>query len=270
MDRKNSIRIVLGAWMLICVCASARAQVFIAEGKVRRSVFPGENIAGKVTLHNTSDQEVSMRVYWEDFVYKPPFNGTKEFLRQGTTQHSLVSWVNVSSRALTFPPFATKTVPYTINVPADMDKGHYGVLFFEKKNPEVSMEKGLTVVSRVGCLFFVEPENKRKEAVLENFRFTEKQLMADFINQGNVILIPDGTYYIIDEEGMVFDRGQMAKVYVPPGKSAQYTMVFNADLSPGVYTLVMTIGLEEDDVLVKEIDFKKSYPSGFNIVEIRD
>ena len=105
---------------------------------------------------------------------------------------------------------------------------------------------------------------------MKNFRFSEKELIADFTNQGNVVLIPDGTFYIIDQEGMVFDRGAIKKIYLPPGKTGEYKLTFNRDLDPGLYTLVMTIGLEEDDVLVKEIDFKKSYPSDFNIVEIRD
>lgn len=264
------LRVILVSWMFVCVCASARAQVILEEGKVKLNVTPGENIAGRMTLHNTSGQNVRMKVYWEDFAYKPPFDGSKDFLPKGTTEHSFAGWANVSSRTLTFPPFAKKVVPYTVNVPDNIQKGHYGVLFFEKQSQEVSFEKGMNIVSRVGCLFFIEPANKMKKAGLKNFRFAKKGLVVDFTNEGNVILIPDGMYYIIDQEGMVFDRGQMKKVYVPPGKTAEYKMAFNADLSPGLYTLVMTIGLEEDDVLVKEIDFRKSYPSDFNIVEIRD
>jgi hypothetical protein len=47
-------------------------------------------------------------------------------------------------------------------------------------------------------------------------------------------------------------------------------LAFNRDLDPGAYTLVMTITLEDGDVLVKEIDFQKSDPSTFKIIEIRD
>ena len=270
MRKSDILRVVLVLWMAAFGCTAASAQVLLEEGKVKLDVIPGENIAGKLTLHNTSATEVGMKLYWEDFVYKPPYDGSKDFLPQSSTEHSIADWANVSSRTLKFPPFAKKEIPYTMNIPDDFRKGHYGVLFFEKQNREAVSEKGVNIVSRVGCLFFVEPKNKIKKMDLKNFRFTGKELTADFTNQGNVILIPDGTFYIIDQEGMVFDRGQIKKIYLPPGETGQYTMVFHADLAPGPYTLVMTIGLEDDDVAVKEIDFRKSYPSDFNIVEIRD
>ncbi|MBN1869318.1 MAG: hypothetical protein JW847_01905 [Candidatus Omnitrophica bacterium] len=270
MRKIKTLYAILIPWMVAFTCTAASAQVLLEEGKVNLNVIPGENITGKLTLHNNSGSEVDMKVYWEDFAYKPPFDGSKDFLPQGTTKHSLAGWVNIPSGVLRFPPFARKEVPYTINVPDDMQKGHYGVLFFEKQNREAVLEKGVNIVSRVGCLFFIEPKDKVKKVDLKNFRFTGKELTADFTNQGNVILIPDGTFYIIDQEGMVFDRGQIRKIYLPPGETGEYEMTLNADLDPGAYTLVMTIGLEEDDVVVKEIDFKKSYPSDFNIIEIRD
>ncbi len=270
MRNMKRLRVFLMAWMFTCVCVSARAQVLLEEGKIKLSVIPGENIAGKLTLHNTSDQNVKMKVYWEDFVYKPPFDGSKDFLPKGTTEHSVANWINVPARTLTFGPYAKKTVSYSINVPDHIQKGHHGVLFFEKESVEVQGTKGLNVVTRVGCLFFIEPKNKSKKADITNFRFNGKEFIADFANQGSVVLIPDGTFYIIDQEGMVFDRGEINKIYLPPGETGEYKMAFHRDLDPGLYTLVMTVGLEDDDVLVKEIDFKKSYPSDFNVVEIRD
>ena len=155
----NFIRVAVIGAVLLMTCSYASAQVFLEEGKVQLDVTPGENIAGKLTLHNTSGQNVDMKVYLEDFVYKPPFDGSKEFLPKGTSEHSIADWVSVSTQSLTFGPYAKKTVPYSINVPEDMDKGHYGVLFFEKEGMQVDGKTGLNVVTRVGCLFFIEPKN---------------------------------------------------------------------------------------------------------------
>lgn len=270
MRAMKSLRIVLIALMFTCACASARAQVLLEEGKIKLNVTPGENIAGKLMLHNTSDQNVNMKVYWEDFVYTPPFDGSKKFLPKGTTDHSIAGWVNVPMRTLIFAPYAKKTVSYSINVPDDIRMGHHGVLFFEKESFEVESTKGLNVVTRVGCLFFIEPVNKSKRVNMTNFRFTGKELTADFSNQGDVVLIPDGIFYIIDQEGMVYDRGEINKIYLPPGETGEYKMAFNQGLNSGFYTLVMTVDLDDDDVLVKEIDFRKSGSFDFNIVEIRD
>ena len=62
----------------------------------------------------------------------------------------------------------------------------------------------------------------------------------------------------------------MEKIYLPPGKNAPYPLEFNRDLDPGMYTIVMTVNLEDDHVAVKEIDFNQISPSDIKIVEIRD
>ena len=263
-------RVFLGALLLIGIHSTAHAQVFLEDGKVKLSVSPGENIAGKLTLHNTSDENVNMKVYWEDFVYKPPYDGSKEFLPRGTGSYSAANWVNISTKMLMFGPFAKRTISYSINVPDDIRQGHYGVLFFENKENQIDSTRGINIVTRVGCLFFIEPKEKNKKVDLKGFEFTGKELTATFTNLGNVILIPDGTFYVIDQDGMVFDRGEISKIYLPPDKSADYGLTLNRDLDPGVYTLVMTVTLEDDDIFVKEIDFEKSYSSGFNIIAIRD
>lgn len=263
-------RICLGILLLSGITSMAYAQVFLEDGKVKLSVSPGETIAGKLTLHNTLDQNVNMRVYWEDFDYKPPYDGSKDFLPRGTGSYSAASWVNVSTKTLMFGPFAKRTVSYSINVPDDMRQGHYGVLFFENEEKQIDSTRGVNIVTRVGCLFFIEPEEKIKEVELKGFEFRGKELTAIFTNLGNVILIPDGTFYVIDQDGMVFDRGEIAKIYLPPDKSADYRLTLNRDLDPGAYTLVMTVTLEDDDVFVREIDFNKDDSSEFNIIEIRD
>ncbi len=261
---------IIAVITVICACASAQAQVLLEEGKIRVNVVPNENVDGKLTVHNTSDVDINMKVYWEDFVYKPPYDGSKDFLPQGTSGHSLASWVNVPTRTLELPPFSKRNIPYIINVPEDIAQGHYGVLFFEKVMPTETPEKGMNIISRAGCLFFVEPKNKAKQIKLDNFRFSEKELTADLTNQGNTTIIPDGTFYVIDEGGMVYDRGEIKKVYLPPGKTADYTLMFNADLALGTYTLVMTLDLDDDDVAVREIDFTKSGPLDHKVLTVRE
>ncbi len=268
--RKKILGIVVAVGAILCACVPAWAQVLLEEGKIRTNVTPGENITGKVTVHNTSDAPVSMKVYWEDFAYKSPYDGSKEFLPKGTTDHSLASWVNVPVSVLDLPPFSKKDVAYMANVPEDLDRGHYGVLFFEKANESQSPEMGMNIISRAGCLFFIEPKNKIKRIRLDNFRFTGKELAVDLTNQGNVIIIPNGTFYVIDQEGMVYDRGEIKKVYLPPDKTADYILTFNADMDPGTYTLVMTLDLDDNDVAVREIDFRKSYPSDYTVLTVRE
>jgi hypothetical protein len=88
---------------------------------------------------------------------------------------------------------------------------------------------------------------------LQDIRLNARTITASFTNQGNVILIPRTTYYVMQEGGLVLNRGESKKLYVPPGTSAALEIPLKQKLSPGQYTLVVNSDLEEGDVVVKEI-----------------
>ncbi|HBR13990.1 MAG TPA: hypothetical protein DD723_00395 [Candidatus Omnitrophica bacterium] len=180
------------------------------------------------------------------------------------------AWINFSPKEFALPPFGKKTIAYTINVPKDARGGYYGVLFFEKDAEEMSGKKGLNVVTRVGSLFFLETQDRSKMATLENVTMTLHTVRGSFTNKGNVILIPDGIFYILDEQGLVVDRGEAEKIYLPPAETAEYSMSFSPELPVGRYTMVMTMDLEDGDVMVKEIDFEKMSSAELRVLKTRD
>ncbi len=233
--------------------AQAHAQLFLENGKVTLAVSGGEHTNGSLLIHNTSSQPADVKVYWEDFEYKAPYEGTKNFLPAGTAPASASQWVTFSPQAFTMPAFGRQKVDYTVSVPSQIQEGHYGVLFFERSSDAFKNEGGVTLVTRVGCLFFVEPKDKSKKAALQDIGLKAKALTLNFVNQGNVILIPRTTYYIMQENGLVLMRGESKKLYVPPGVSAPLEIPLDKQLKAGHYTLVVNSDLEEGDVVVKEI-----------------
>src|SRR4051812_31529404 len=110
--------------LFVCVflfwSQAAGAQVFIEQGKVNLTVTPDKTVTGEVTVNNTSNKELKAKVYWEDFVYQPPFDGAKKFMPAGTSQVSLANWIQFSPRDVVLPPFGKKNIGYTIQVPADV------------------------------------------------------------------------------------------------------------------------------------------------------
>lgn len=248
----------------------ASAQIFLEEGKVTLEIRPGENIAKTIIVHNTSNKEFKVKAYWEDFIYQPPFDGTKKFFPSGSNPQSAGSWVGFSPRDFVLPPFVKKDISYVINVPEHIQGGYYGVLFVEKAAEESKDIRGLNIVSRVGCLFFLVSANKNKKAELGDFTIEAGQVKAALMNQGDVVLIPDGTFYMMNTGALVVDRGSINKVYLPAGQKADYGFNFNKDLPAGRYTLVLTLDLEAGDVMIKELDFIKKSDKIFQILEIRD
>jgi hypothetical protein len=233
--------------------AEAQAQLFLEQGKVVLTVSGGEHTNGTLLIHNTSSEQANIKVYWEDFEYKAPYDGTKEFLPAGTSPISASQWVSFSPQTFSLPAFGQQRIDYTVSVPSVIQEGHYGVLFFERSSDLPTSDAGVTLVTRVGCLFFIEPKDKNKTAALQNFALKANGFTADFVNQGNVILLPHTTYYIMRQDGMVLLRGESKKLYVPPGASAPFEISLKKNLDPGQYTMVVNSDLEEGDVQVKEI-----------------
>lgn len=249
---------------------NALAQVMIEEGKIVLSLTPGQSIMKDLNVYNKSDKTVKVKVYWEDFEYQPPFDGSKKFFTAGTSKYSCSSWVKFAPFELEFPPFGKKKISYVVNTPEDLKGGYYGVLFFENAYSQTEASTGINIVSRVGSLFFLESENKVVKASIDNYSISEHVFKSNLKNEGDVIIIPEGVFYILDANSIVVDRGDIPKVYLPPSETAVYSFGFADNLSFGKYTIVMTVELPEGDVLVREVDFEKSSNSTYNILNIRD
>ncbi len=239
---------------IVLIGTEAKAQLFLEQGKLSLAVSDAERSNGSVTLHNTSSDPVEVKVYWEDFEYKSPYDGTKNFSPAGTGRNSASKWVAFTPQVFTIPAFGRQKIDYTLTVPDTITEGHYGVLFFESNGAPMAGDKGVTLVTRVGCLFFIEPKQKNKKSDIQDIKSDKKGFTVNFVNQGNIVLIPKTTYYVMEDEGLVVSRGETEKLYVPPGVSASLEIPLKSPLKEGRYTLVINSDLEEGDVVIKEVE----------------
>ncbi len=248
----------------------ASAQFMIEEGKVVVPVAGGERVNNSITIHNNTNAETGVKVYWEDFRYEAPYDGSKTFHPAGTIPGSASHWVNYAPQEFTLPPFGKQKIEYTVSAPADIKGGHYGVLFFERSGePLKDVRTGVAIVTRTGTLFFIEGKDKDKSAALTDFRVEGGKLSGNFSDRGNVVMIPNMTFYVMDEAGVAIDRGELPKLYIPPGATAPFSLDLPKDLKAGRYSLILNVDLEEGDVIVKEIEFTHS-AAGAVITAVKD
>lgn len=248
----------------------ARAQLLIEEGKISRSLKPGETLTGKVILNNTSDRELSIKAYWQDFVYTPPFDGGKKFLPAGTMPQTCASWVNFFPQNFTLGPYGKKEIAYTVKFPAKPEGGYYGVLFFEDSTGQKSESTGISVVARLGCLFFLETAGSSRVAKISDLKADQAKISGEIRNTSSIILIPKGIFYIMDNEGAIFDRGEVPAVYLPPDLGTSFSFSISDKVPPGEHTVVLTFDLGNEETLVQEIDFVKKEDSSLEILQARD
>ena len=243
----------------------------IDNPKVSLQLSPEDNYSGTIIVENPTTDEVSVKAYLEDFIYVAPFDGAKEFYAPGTTSVSLVSWITFSPQEFTLQPFSHRRVNFSISPMSFFDSVHCGVLFFETSiGTTYENGKAINVLGRIGSLFFIEPKNKRKQATFNGIEGSSYSLIGDFINSGNSFIHAQGTSYTMDDAGMIKDRGVLEELYLLPNDSTRLQIALSSDLAPGTYTMVITFDLEEDNSLIKEIDFSLSHSGKVAILDERN
>lgn len=250
----------------------AMAQIVVEEGKIVRSARPGETIVEEFRVHNRSDRALPIRAYWKDFQYRPPFQGEKEFLAHGTVDSSFHGWASFSPNEFILPPYGRQTVRYSFKIPENADRGYHGVLFFETDTAgEGDTNVGLNVVTRIGTLFFIQPETAERSAAIRGISALENTLSGKLVNTGDMTLSPEGIYYLLDEEGMVASRGQeVTRLFLPPGEEGVFECGLKGSLEAGRYTMILTFDLGEGVSSVKEIDLIRNTTGNLEIRSVRD
>lgn len=263
-------RLVLGITLFLSIAVfvpEVLAQVMIEQGKVVLKVNPGETVVDTITIDNTSKTTpITLRVYWNDFMYIAPFDGTKEFNPAGTSERSLNNWITFSPQQFTIEPLGSKKVSYSLQVPATAKGGYYGVLFLENAEAKNTNKIGMTVVTRLGALFFVETTNSSRKAVVANRKYADKNFQAEFTNLGDVVLIPDATYYFLDKNGLVAQRGEIKKFYLAAQKKANFKVPVDEKLAAGQYTAILTFDFGDNESFTDEFDFIKADNGTITIV----
>lgn len=238
---------------------------------VKEKVTPGDVVAGSITVKNSTDQRVAVKAYFEDFLYVEPYDGSKEFYPAGSLENSCSNWITFSPQDFELAAFEQKKVDYTIRVPSNAKNGNYGVFFFETALGALKKENQNVLVSgRIGSLFFVEVENSLKKASVTNFSGGKNKITSDYKNIGKVFTHCKPSFFVMDNQGMVIDRGQMNEIYMFPDSSTSVEISLSDKISPGSYTAVCTFDLQDGDVIVREVDFRKDLSGNIIVISVRE
>ncbi|MFH1318511.1 MAG: hypothetical protein ABIH71_05805 [Candidatus Omnitrophota bacterium] len=260
--------------MILFVMPLQQGEAFafrINKGSFRVQLSKGETYNGAVEIDNSTEQPLVVKAYMNDFVYVSPFNGDKEFYPPDSTKVSLAKWINFSPHELTVPPYSKGSVNFTVLPDEEFDSVRCGVLFFESSvGVTYEEERAINVLGRIGTLVFVEPKIKEKNINFYNIEGTNRKIGGSLKNTGNTFLHLKGTYFVMDNEGMVKDRGEVKEVYFLSGDQTTLDVTLSQTLSSGSYMLILTFDLEDGDIAVKEIDFSVSSLGEVEILGIRD
>lgn len=261
------------AFLFLLSVSAFSFNIGVSNPKVKLKVSPGEVVTGSIRITNPSSNEVKIKVYVEDFKYVPPYDGSKKFLTAGTLENSCAKWISFSPVEFKLPPFGRRNVEYSISVPSSARGGYYAVMFFETALGEVEESPGsrLFVLGRIGSLFLIETEDSIKKADIDSIEVEGSSIKGIISNTGDVFINAKGTYFVMDSEGMIYDRGKIKDLFLFPGDKADFALSLSNERIPrGSYTLICNFDLEDGDVAVKEVDFMKKQDNSIEISAVRD
>lgn len=235
--------------------------VRVDQAKVRLGIAPGELKTGSIRVENNSNAAIKIKAYLEDWYYIEPFDGSKEFASAGSLPLSCANWISFAPAEFTLPAYGAQAVNFTVNVPKDAKGGHFAVMFFETGLGETQKEEGVTVnvLGRIGTLFYIEPQGTIKKAAdLTDFSIAREsfqeplEIKATFNNIGNTDITANGNYYIIDNNGVVYARGEFSDVYTLPNDTSKIHATWKEKIPEGKYDIVLTLDFGQGESLVKE------------------
>ena len=247
---------------LITLPAQA-ATIRINSPKITLELAPGDTYSGEIVAENPADQEAKVRLYLEDWVYKPTGIGDKEFTPAGTLPNSASRWITFSPAEDVLKPYGRITIRYTINVPKEVKGGYYSVLFIETLLGAAQNEEGVSVLvaGRIGALFLIEAKGTAlRQGQIQSVEVKAGgnkplQILTTFKNTGNIDTQLQGKFLLMDQAGKIYGRGDLANMYLMPGDAATSTTEWVGRLSQGSYTALLTYDLGKGQTMVSEKTF---------------
>jgi hypothetical protein len=188
--------------------AAEAGQAFsISPPLVELNANPGQTVTTKIKLTNISNDELLIKVQFNDFGAKNE-TGEPEIIFDDTksNSYSLRSWI-VSPDPFKVKSKETKTVEFPIKVPADAEPGgHYATIRFTGTSSQVE-DSGVALSASIGALVLMQVSGDIKEDgnIVEFFSANSQFASSNFFesapigfverikNGGNVHLKPTGT-----------------------------------------------------------------------------
>jgi len=241
--------------------AAQASTIRISTPKIELEVEPGTTYSGELGIENPDAEDVKVHMYVEDWEYAPGGTGEKKFSPAGTLPLSCSKWITFSPVDETLPPYGRMTERYTIQVPPDAKGGHYSVLFFETILGSQQNEEGVNVLvaGRIGALFFLRVKDaSTRSGELVSVKVEPPQgskpmqITSEFHNTGNIDITLGGNFLVMDSEGKVLARGDLAKIYTLPGSTETRTTQWVGRLPKGQHELLLTYDLGGGKNLVKD------------------
>jgi len=250
--------IAFGLVYIAAVASPAMAQGFsVGSGRDEYLVSPGESFSGAITVTNTSEEPVALRVFIGDWVRVPGQTSTYGFSDEGGIEpRSLVPWMVFSPERVTLEPEEKRDIMYEGSVPDDpsLEGSYWAMIFIEGippeepdvvPTPEGEIGVGIKTIFRYGIQVYATIEGtERREATFTSLNIDQAEggfnAVAIFENKGNIYLRPKVWIELRDAAGEVVYTQEHKERIVLPESARDFTFELKGlPIESGEYLLMI-------------------------------
>lgn len=257
-NSQHTAKVILVALTLIMsanqVGAQGGAALVDPSSKLYTVTSTGEGLSGSLRVTNPAPTPIRLRLYLSDFTLD--LDGQFTFSAVDSEKRSASSWVSFTTSVLDLGPHETRTVPYTVNVPAGAAAGtHWTVLFVEgEPSDPVPGRSGASISVRVGHIIYVNvPELSSAGAIAGMFGDPPTEpgrpyvLMTQYANTGNAAQGVEGTFVVRNDHGEAVIEADVERSVVLPGTDRAFQVNVFGPLPAGNYTALMVLNYGDED-----------------------
>lgn len=245
------------------------AQMSLSQREIKKRVDPQkEAVSEPLVVQNLSRSDIRVKIYFEDVVFESSYDGVKGFVPTVSGKDSCAGWVHVQPAEMMLKAQEKGEVVYSVKAPQGGQKACSGALIFERLPLDAAgqADAGVNIISRSACLFFLEATDAVRQAGLRDVSSAHNAIEGHLVNSGDAFLSGPAAYYVLDEKSVVVDRGDVKKLYLPPGAKAAISFKVDPKIPDGRYVLVVTLDAGEGAMLTSEAAFEKDAAGGIRIL----
>ena len=216
---------------------------------------------GVINVVNNGDSQVFLQAYLYDWTE----DKTESLITRnpGELDSSLYNHIKFNPRSFILEPGQKQVVRFTITTPEDLEQELRGIVFFEEEISYSEEGTGARVITQVGTVIYLVPENVKYHFKLNEIRFkaqTESENMSSLIimeNKGNAHIRYELKYKVIDSNSRLVEEGSLEEKIIIPTFERGVIINFENRLNPGDYKLLLSYNfINNNEQKSYEIPFK--------------
>lgn len=242
--------------------------IVLGPTKIELFVESGDKVTREIMVTNRTGRTIDFKVAIEDFKGSRDPSQSMILLGKEKGPYSLRDWLKPEIEEFTLRHGQRIHLPVEISIPSDAEPGgHYGVVFAltQPATPESELEKEqakgqVTIVSRVGSLFFVRVKGEVSEdGSLKEFKTVENYYEKGpipfelvFENNGSVHLTPYGMIEIFNLLGKKVGEVEIDSYFAMPDSLRSREVTWDKGFLFGKYTALASINRGYQDIIDQE------------------